>query len=181
MTLFPTEAENPLSTLSCRWRRLPSSLPAHRVLILHAYNEEACHPTRIAMTSIMVRRTCRTQKKVCFAPMYPFTSFHLRRRTGFTSAGWTYTIIAALGIVGFYKFAPSAEEDNYVTRYISHYFTPSSSWATTNDRHLEQTASLREAIQISQTGQRPHIHRYRYPQCVFVLYLSFFCMLNVRW
>ena len=106
--------------------------------------------------------------------MYPFTVFHLRRRAGFTSAGWTYTIIAALGIVGFYKFAPSAEEDNYVTRYISHYFTPSSSWATTNDRHLEQTASLREAIQISQTGQRPHIHRYRYPQCVFGLNFSFF-------
>src|SRR5260221_4404375 len=42
-------------------------------------------------------------------------------RLGFTSAGWTYTIIAALGVVGFYKFAPSPGEENYVTRYISHY------------------------------------------------------------
>jgi len=47
-----------------------------------------------------------------------------------------------LGIVGFYKFAPSPDEDNYVTRYISHYFTPSGSWAATNDRHLELTTRL---------------------------------------
>ncbi|KAI0268607.1 hypothetical protein BC834DRAFT_866332 [Gloeopeniophorella convolvens] len=84
-------------------------------------------------------------------------------KEGFASAGWTYTIVAALGLVGFYKFAPSPEEDNYVTRYIAHYFTPGASWAKTNDRHLELTTELQEAIQISQTGQRPHIHRYRYP------------------
>ncbi|KAI0001381.1 hypothetical protein BJV74DRAFT_820261 [Russula compacta] len=89
-------------------------------------------------------------------------------KEGFTSAGWTYTIIAALGVIGFYKFAPSPGEDNYVTRYISHYFTPSGSWAATNDRHLEMTASLQEAVQISQTGQRPHIHRYRYPHSLGV-------------
>ncbi|KAH8985986.1 hypothetical protein EDB86DRAFT_2809812 [Lactarius hatsudake] len=83
-------------------------------------------------------------------------------------AGWTYTIIAALGIVGFYKFAPSPGEDNYLTRYISHYFTPSSSWARTNDRHLELTTSLQEAVQISQSGQRPHVHRYRYPHSLEV-------------
>ncbi|KAI0305507.1 hypothetical protein B0F90DRAFT_1625014, partial [Multifurca ochricompacta] len=88
--------------------------------------------------------------------------------TGFTSAGWTYTIIAVLGIVGFYKFAPSPGEDNYVTRYISHYFTPSSSWAIANDRHLELTTNLQEAVRISQTGQRPHIHRYRYPHSLEV-------------
>ncbi|KAH9040052.1 hypothetical protein EDB85DRAFT_1926835 [Lactarius pseudohatsudake] len=89
-------------------------------------------------------------------------------KEGFASAGWTYTIIAALGIVGFYKFAPSPEEDNYLTRYISHYFTPSSSWASTNDRHLELTTSLQEAVQISQSGQRPHVHRYRYPHSLEV-------------
>ncbi|KAF8482697.1 hypothetical protein DFH94DRAFT_728985 [Russula ochroleuca] len=89
-------------------------------------------------------------------------------KEGFSSAGWTYTIIATLGIIGFYKFAPSPDEDNYVTRYISYYFTPSSSWASTNDRHLELTTSLREAVQISQTGQRPHIHRYRYPHSLEV-------------
>ncbi|KAN0107333.1 hypothetical protein V8E52_010269 [Russula decolorans] len=90
-------------------------------------------------------------------------------KEGFTSsAGWAHTLIAALGIVGFYKFAPSPDEDNYVTRYISYYFTPSSSWAATNDRHLELTANLQEAVQISQTGQRPHIHRYRYPHSLEV-------------
>jgi hypothetical protein len=101
---------------------------------------------------------------------------------GFTSsAGWTYTLIAALGIVGFYKFAPSPGEDNYVTRYISYYFTPSSSWAAVNDRHLELTADLQEAIHISQTGQRPHIHRYRYPQCVCILSFSLIQHAQCRW
>jgi hypothetical protein len=124
----------------------------------------------------MAPRMCRTRKKVCFAPhthifLYHNPS-HLCWRAGFTSAGWTYTLIAALGIVGFYKFAPSPGEDNYVTRYISYYFTPSSSWTATNDRHLELTTNLQEAIQISQTGQRPHIHRYRYPQCVYILSFS---------
>ncbi|KAF8499797.1 hypothetical protein F5888DRAFT_1685722 [Russula emetica] len=89
-------------------------------------------------------------------------------KEGFTSSGWTYTLIAASGIVGFYKFAPSPGEENYVTRYISYYFTPSSSWTATNDRHLELTANLQEAVQISQTGQRPHIHRYRYPHSLEV-------------
>jgi hypothetical protein len=89
-------------------------------------------------------------------------------KEGFTSAGWTYTVIAALGIVGFYKFAPSPGEDNYVTRYLSHHFTPSDSWVNTNNRHLELTTSLQEAVQISQSGQRPHVHRYRYPQSLGV-------------
>ena len=104
----------------------------------------------------------------------------LRWHAGFTSsAGWAYTLIAALGIVGFYKFAPSPGEDNYVTRYISYYFTPSSSWAATNNRHLEMTVNLQEAVQISQTGQRPHIHRYRYPQCVSAFSVSHvFSILN---
>jgi hypothetical protein len=102
-------------------------------------------------------------------------------RAGFTSAGWAYTIIATLGIIGFYKFAPSPNEDNYVTRYISHYFTPSSSWAAANDRHLELTTSLQEAVQISQTGQRPHIHRYRYPQCVCVLIFLTCLHAQSRW
>ena len=55
-----------------------------------------------------------------------------------------------------------------MTRYISHYSTPSGFWASTNDRHLEMTTSLQEAVQISQSGQRPHVHRYRYPQCVLL-------------
>ncbi|KAI0302565.1 hypothetical protein BC826DRAFT_985018 [Russula brevipes] len=108
---------------------------------------------------------------VCSLSMYSFIVFPdtgACSDAGFTSAGWTYTIVAALGIVGFYKFAPSPDEDNYVTRYISHYFTPSSSWAATNDRHLELTTNLREAVQVSQTGQRPHIHRYRHPQSLGV-------------
>jgi hypothetical protein len=120
-------------------------------------------------------------KEGMFRVTHTFFPSHLRWwHAGFTSSGWTYTLIAALGIVGFYKFAPSPGEENYVTRYISHYFTPSSSWAAANDRHLELTANLQDAIQISQTGQRPHIHRYRYPQCVFCI-LSFshlFSMLN---
>ena len=119
-----------------------------------------------------------TRKKVCFtSPMHSFlynNPSHLCCHAGFYSATWAYTLITALGIVGFYKFAPSPEEDNYVTRYISYYFTPSSSWAAVNDRHLELTADLRDAIRISQTGQRPHIHRYRYPQCVCILsFLSY--------
>ncbi|KAH9978863.1 hypothetical protein BGW80DRAFT_701203 [Lactifluus volemus] len=89
-------------------------------------------------------------------------------KEGFSSAGWKYTIIAALGIVGFYKFAPSPDEDNYVTRYISYYFTPSSSWARVNERHLELATSLQEATQICQTSQRPPIHRYRYPHSLEV-------------
>jgi hypothetical protein len=119
------------------------------------------------MTSIMVqRRRRRIRKKVqSFYSCNPPSSYSYSR-LGFTSAGWTYTIIAALGVVGFYKFAPSPDEDNYVTRYISHYFTPSSSWAATNDRHLEMAASLQEATQLSHGGQRSHIHRYRYPQYV---------------
>ena len=171
---------------SCHWRGPRSSLPAHRGLIFHAYNAEVHHLNRMAMRSIMVPRMCRTRKKVWLAsPKHSFlydNSSRLRWHAGFTSsAGWAYTLIAALGIVGFYKFAPSPGEDNYVTRYISYYFTPSSSWADTNDRHLELTVNLQEAVQISQTGQRPHIHRYRYPKCVCILSFSLVQHAQRRW
>ena len=136
------------------------------------------------MMSTMAPRMRRIPKKVRFASytMHFFlynNPLHLRWHVGFSSAGWTYTLIASLGIVGFYKFAPSPDEDNYVTRYISYYFTPSSHWTATNGRHLELTTNLQEAIQISQSGQRPHIHRYRYPQCVYMCSVSHvFSMLN---
>ena len=142
--------------------------------ISRVYSVETHRPDHMAMTSTTIPKLRRIQKKVgCSVAMSVIIPSDIPdARPGFASAGWTYTLIAALGVVGFYKFAPSPEEDNYVIRYISYHFTPSGSWASTNERHLEMTTSLQEAVQLSQSGQRPHVHRYRYPQCVlFSLFL----------
>ncbi|KAI9507896.1 hypothetical protein F5148DRAFT_1200935 [Russula earlei] len=129
--------------------------------------------TALFATRPQVARLARIQRRSASSDSHNHEEHHGEEnasypKEGFTSVGWTYTIIAAFGIVGFYKFAPSPGEDNYLTRYIAHYFTPSESWAATNDRHLELTTVLQDAVQISQTGQRPHIHRYRYPHSLAV-------------
>ncbi|KAI0319175.1 hypothetical protein OF83DRAFT_1163084 [Amylostereum chailletii] len=85
-------------------------------------------------------------------------------KEGFTSRGWTYSIVAALGIVGFYKFAPTAGEDNFLTRYIAFYYTPVEEWATRNAKHLQLSSELSEAQHVIQGACRPPVRRYRYPQ-----------------
>ncbi|KAI0066216.1 hypothetical protein BV25DRAFT_1821125 [Artomyces pyxidatus] len=86
---------------------------------------------------------------------------------GFTSAGWRYTIVGALAVVAFYKYAPAAGEDNFVTRYIAHYYTPKEVWERINNKHLVMTAEMQENAQVIQGAKRPPIHRFRHPQCVY--------------
>ncbi|KAI0048304.1 hypothetical protein FA95DRAFT_1605397 [Auriscalpium vulgare] len=85
-------------------------------------------------------------------------------KEGFTSAGWRYTILGALGVVAFYKWAPSQGDDNFVTRYIEHYYTPKEAWEALNNKHLELSTQVQETVHLVQDARRPPIIRYRHPQ-----------------
>ena len=92
--------------------------------------------------------------------------------TDFSSGVWRNFIIFGLAVVGFYKFAPSPTEDNYITRWIAHYKTPNKVWESINFNHLVMSAQGCDDVLLVTDAKRPPIHRYRYPQSV--LFLCFY-------
>ncbi|TFY52082.1 hypothetical protein EVG20_g10712 [Dentipellis fragilis] len=85
---------------------------------------------------------------------------------GFTSSGWLYTVVGGLALVGFYKFAPSSEEDNIVSRYISHYRTPAETWEHANNKHLQLSAELQDSTLVLQHAVQSPVRRMRFPQAL---------------
>jgi len=84
--------------------------------------------------------------------------------TGFNSAVWGYSLLGALGVVAFYKYAPAPGEDNYITRYIAYYSTPKDIWESINYKHLELAHEASEDTLLIRNAQPPIVHRFRYPQ-----------------
>ena len=82
----------------------------------------------------------------------------------FSSPIWRNFVLFSLFVVGFYKFAPSPNEENLVTKWLEHNATPREVWARLNLQHLRLTAeSCRDRLIIAEAKKAP-IHRYRYPQ-----------------
>lgn len=79
--------------------------------------------------------------------------------------GWT---LAGLTAVGFYKFAPSPEDDTVVSRFIQYYSTPKETWAKINVKHLLLSAEEQLDVLTIVDAKRPPVHRFRYPQCVYL-------------
>ncbi|KAA1475185.1 hypothetical protein DENSPDRAFT_782862 [Dentipellis sp. KUC8613] len=85
---------------------------------------------------------------------------------GFTSSGWLYSIIGGLALVGFYKFAPSAGDDNVVSRYIAHYSTPAETWEHANNKHLQLSTELQDSNMVLQHAVQSPVRRLRFPQAL---------------
>ncbi|KAI0793262.1 hypothetical protein C8Q75DRAFT_749520 [Abortiporus biennis] len=85
-------------------------------------------------------------------------------KEGFSSVGWRYFILFGLFSVGFYKFAPSPSEENYVTEFLKHYATPREVWSKLNLQHLVLSAEDQEGVLLTADAKLPPVHRYRFPQ-----------------
>jgi len=70
----------------------------------------------------------------------------------------------SLVAVGFWKFAPSPEEDVYLTRWIAMYATPVEEWSRVNLKHLLLSQEESEGIKLVSDARLPPVYRYRYPQ-----------------
>lgn len=66
--------------------------------------------------------------------------------------------------VATYKYAPEADENVYLTRWIAMYSTPRDFWLERNVEHTAQEAAVSELNLILGSAEKPKIHRYRYPQ-----------------
>lgn len=74
-------------------------------------------------------------------------------------------VVAFAGVIAvFYKYAPSASDDNFVTRYISRNVTPSEVWEKINLKHAVLEQQQADESQTLWSAQKPQVHRYRYPQ-----------------
>ena len=83
-------------------------------------------------------------------------------------------MLATLGVVAFYKFAPAPGEENRLTAALAEYSKPSEFWEKLTLKHLMQTVEVSDGALLVGEAKRPPVHRYRYPQCVvlFVLWLA---------
>lgn len=92
---------------------------------------------------------------------------------GFGSSTWAGVAAVSALVVGFYKFAPAAGEDNFITRTMANYATPKEVWEQINLKHALLSQEASENQQLIWNAQQPEVHRYRYPQCVeFLLICS---------
>ncbi|KAG2059240.1 hypothetical protein BDR06DRAFT_1003848 [Suillus hirtellus] len=89
---------------------------------------------------------------------------HYSREAGFSTPFWRNTVLLSLLAVGFYKWAPSPNQDVYLTRWLAQYTTPSEIWAAINEKHLLLSQQASDNAILQADAKRPNVHRYRYPQ-----------------
>ncbi|KAG1735083.1 uncharacterized protein EDB91DRAFT_1225300 [Suillus paluster] len=89
---------------------------------------------------------------------------HYSREAGFFTPFWRNTALVSLLAVGFYKWAPSPNQDVYLTRWLAQYMTPRDFWAAINEKHLLLSQQASDNTILQADAKRPNMHRYRYPQ-----------------
>ena len=122
----------------------------------------------MATNTTTLRMQPNTPKKVrvalepCCFPAY------LLAIAGFATSTIVKVVALAGAVAAFYKYAPSASDDNIITRYISSNVTPSEVWERTNIKHTVLEQQQADESRILWSAQKPPVHRYRYPQCVLL-------------
>lgn len=91
---------------------------------------------------------------------------HFSDVAGFATSTIVKVVAFAGAIAAFYKYAPSASDDNIITRYISSKATPSEVWEKINTKHAVLEQQQADESQTLWSAQKPPVHRFRYPQCV---------------
>ncbi|KAI0779837.1 hypothetical protein C8Q74DRAFT_1197743 [Fomes fomentarius] len=77
---------------------------------------------------------------------------------------WRRAVLAALGVVAFYKYAPAPGDDNAIAKYISSTMTHPDVWSNTAFSHLVRSAQVSDDTLLMADAKPPVIHRYRFPQ-----------------
>lgn len=87
-------------------------------------------------------------------------------RKVFNTPFWRRAVLAALGVVAFYKYAPAPGDDNAIAKYISSTMTHPDVWSNTAFSHLVRSAQISDNTLLMTDAKPPVVHRYRFPQCV---------------
>jgi len=120
--------------------------------------------TSTMTTTLRIR--LNTPKKVRAAPDALHFHAHLLTIAGFATSAILKVVAFAGAVAAFYKYAPSASDDNIITRYISRNTTPSEVWEKINIKHAILEQQQADESQTLWSAQKPPVHRFRYPQCV---------------
>ncbi|KAF9047277.1 hypothetical protein BJ165DRAFT_1081353 [Panaeolus papilionaceus] len=85
---------------------------------------------------------------------------------GFGNAFWRNVVLISLAGVAAVKFAPAANDEVYLTRWIAMYSSPRDYWLELNAKHTAQQAKVSEDHLLVSDAHRPAVHRFRYPQAM---------------
>jgi hypothetical protein len=101
----------------------------------------------------------------------PYTIADLQTSVDFTSSFWRNSILFSALVVAFYKFAPTPNQDVYLTRWLAKLSTPLDVWENINAKHLHLAQQLSADTLLTSDARMSTVHRYRYPQLsvIFVL------------
>ncbi|TBU43404.1 hypothetical protein BD309DRAFT_960775 [Dichomitus squalens] len=82
----------------------------------------------------------------------------------FNTPFWRRVVVAGVGIVAFYKFAPEPTEDTLIAKYIKSTMTQPEFWKDTAFKHLVLSAQGSDETLLVADAKPPVVHRYRFPQ-----------------
>lgn len=96
----------------------------------------------------------------------------MSRSKVFNTPFWRRAVIAGVGVVAFYKFAPEPTNDTAIAKYISSTMTAPEVWRDASFKHLVLSAKGSDDTLLVANAKPPVVHRYRFPQCVIDLSYS---------
>lgn len=83
---------------------------------------------------------------------------------GFTTPFWRNALLLSLAAAGFYRWAPTPDQDVYLTKWLAQYATPRDFWTTVNEKQLLRSQQIASNTVLQSVAQRPTKVKYRYPQ-----------------
>jgi len=83
---------------------------------------------------------------------------------GFGNAFWRNVLLLSLAGVATYKYAPRADDNLYLTRWIKMYTNSPDHWLELNAKHTAQQMEVSHTGMLLNDAKRPAVHRFRYPQ-----------------
>ncbi|KAF4620490.1 hypothetical protein D9613_000603 [Agrocybe pediades] len=84
----------------------------------------------------------------------------------FGSPFWRNVALAGLATAAFFKLAPEAGDDVYLTRWIALYTAPRDYWLSLNAKHTAQQAEASADTMLVNDAERPSYRRFSYPQAL---------------
>ncbi|PPQ89535.1 hypothetical protein CVT25_012207 [Psilocybe cyanescens] len=95
----------------------------------------------------------------------------------FGNSFWRNVVLASLATAAVFKFAPSADDDVYLSRWIALYTAPRDYWISLNAKHSAQTAEVAADTLLVNDATRPLIHRYSYPHPFLKMFPQFLSLI----
>ncbi|KAJ8522757.1 hypothetical protein ONZ45_g746 [Pleurotus djamor] len=103
-------------------------------------------------------------EKSSFHPLTPPYLFDSRFSERRSVSDFISSYFLDFNFAACYKYAPAADEDAYLTRWIALYSVPRDVWLNLNVKHTAMQQTVSEQNLLVADAQLPKVHRFRYPQ-----------------